>query len=161
MIHSIEHWEGSDRLGTGRAGASPWCRLRGGQGPRALSATQLDPVRIRILSNHFVIYSRLPTCHDLCCNYTSPNVDSVRLFAQYASSRSRTCLPDVEVGPSNLLFTAVAGDLRLHLVDRRHGRSLSPPTSTGTHAPLRCARRNLGALQQSTECHVDIKTRDI
>jgi hypothetical protein len=36
-------------------------------------------------------------------------------------SRSLTLknLLDVEVGPSNLLFTAVADDLRLHLVDRR------------------------------------------
>jgi hypothetical protein len=62
LIHSIEHREGS----TGREvtdsglGASPWSRLRGGQGPWALPATQLDPVRTRVLSNHFVSYSRLP-----------------------------------------------------------------------------------------------------
>jgi hypothetical protein len=39
----------------------PWCQLRSGQGPWALSATQLDPVHIRVLSSHFVIHSRLPT----------------------------------------------------------------------------------------------------
>jgi hypothetical protein len=43
---------------------------------------------------------------------------------------------------------------------RRHGRC-SQPTTTGIHAPLRCARHDLGTLQQSTARNVDIKTRDI
>jgi hypothetical protein len=160
-------------------------------------------------TNHFVIYSRLPIANMAWASGVTTQVQTglgqvlgPGPSALPRASRSRT-LPagDVNVGPSDFLFTAAADYLLLHIATRhdvgtsavkgssfsalevpgvfleraamedlrqilvlRASRSLQhalllgwwpttrpAPLSTryyGRRALLRCARRNLGALQQ-------------